>query len=249
MLRRKLAALLFAGCLVVAASAMSASSASAAFTLTTKACTGGAFLGLCYENEKATECGEKSTVCELEGTSTETVSGGATTLKINTSPNVVVECKTASGSGTIDQLSPLTESAQILKGVIGYKGCKITAPAEIVTKCVIPETKETNLLLGTLTSVEKLLLKPETGTVFIEIPFTSKEGQTCPATVKGTRSVTGEQEVTIASPETFGSSKTGTAVLVSKLEFFSQKAELTEELTLTLAESISPDTWAIKGNL
>ena len=34
-------------------------------------------------------------------------------------------------------------STTIDNGVIKYEKCKISAPAEIAAKCVIPETKET----------------------------------------------------------------------------------------------------------
>jgi hypothetical protein len=52
-------------------------------------------------------------------------------------------------------------------------------------------------LAGELLSESELLLKPESGAVFIEISYTIKGTEKCPATFLGTHNVTGEQAVTI----------------------------------------------------
>ncbi len=209
---------------VVAMSAAMASSASAAiFELTATACEG-TEVGLCWS---ATATG---TLTELNGKQSETVSGGKTVLTV---AKVTIECQKASGEGVITQEALKGKKPTISGGVITYKECAITAPTEIKTKCSIPAEKSTTTLAGTLESSTELLLKPETGTVFIEIPFSNASGQTCPAAIKGTHSVTGSQQVTVLNPEVGETTKTGEAVKASKLEFFSEKAELTETLTLS----------------
>ncbi len=235
MLKRKMFGVL-AVAAVAAFSALGASSASAVvFTLSTLKCEGGSNVALCWESKAKTECVAGEFLCELVGEQSETVKGGLVVLTVLSSPNQVIECTEATGKGTILQNEPLVAGkiTTIDKGVITYKGCKLTLPEELVKKCEIPVEKETKALTGELLTESELLLKPESGTVFIEIPYTNKGTEKCPTTVLGTHNVTGEQAVTIEKPGEPEETKTGNAVEESKLTYFSSPTDLKGSLTLT----------------
>jgi hypothetical protein len=233
MFRRKLSVALMAVVAVLAINVVAASSASAAvFELTNTVCSGEVNWALCYEGEnKLKEKGK----WELTGEQSETVSGGLLLILVST-PEIHIECTTATGSGIIDQLEPLGTGTNrltlILKGFIKYTGCALnsegTAKA-IFEKCTIPAEKETNELTGELLTESEVLLTPVTN-AFIGIKFS---GATCPAGVAGEHSVTGKQQVTVQKPGTAETTKEGVAVVESKLEFFEAPAKLEESLVLS----------------
>jgi hypothetical protein len=224
MLGKKLAGALLAALLLAAVGGFTASSASAVvFTLTLTPCEGGSNVALCWQNEVK--------AFELTGEQSETVAGGKVIFTVNSSPVQKIECSSSTGSGIISQKEPLvTGKKTTLKGTLTYEGCKlITEPSK---KCVVNVTNTTKALLGTLETVKTLKLVPETGTVFIEITYSNNGTETCPVTFKGTHAVTGSQTVEILSPETFTATKSGKAI-GETLEFFSSKANLSQELTMS----------------
>ncbi len=228
MIRRKFLVVPLGLLTFIAISSGAITSASAVvFTLSTTECTGGTGVGLCWSELEA----ESSPLLELTGKQSETVSGGKTILKV---ASVSIECLTATGAGTINQEGPLTGGkTTITGGTITYKGCVITGPAAPAAKCAIPEEKSTATISAELPNEHEIVLKPEAGTVFIEIPFTNKGAETCPAAIKGTHSVTGSVAVEILTPKAHQLTKVGKAQNPTKLEFFSEKAELTEELEMS----------------
>jgi hypothetical protein len=235
MLKRKMFGVL-AVAAVAAFSALGASSASAVvFTLSTLKCEGGSNVALCWESKAKTECVAGEFLCELVGEQSETVKGGPVLLTVLSTPIQDIECAESTGKGTLLQKEPLVTGkiTTIDGGVITYKGCKLTLPEEIAKKCMIPEEKETAALKGELLTESELLLKPEEGTVFIEIPYTNKGTEKCPIAFLGTHSVTGEQQVTIEKPGEPEETKTGNAVEESKLTYFSNKTDLKQSLTMT----------------
>jgi hypothetical protein len=222
---KKLTGALLMALLLTAIGAVTASSASAVvFTLTTTACTGGTNVALCYENAAKEKL-------ELTGEQSETVAGGKVIFTVNSEPAQKIECTTSKGSGTIIQKEPLVAGKKTtLKGTLTYEGCKlITEPSK---KCVVNVTNTTKALLGTLETVSTLKLVPETGTVFIEITYSNNGTEKCPVTFLGTHAVTGTQTVEILSPETAAATKSGKAI-GETLEFFSSKANLSQELTMS----------------
>src|ERR1019366_8063319 len=235
MLKRKVLGVL-AVTAVAAFSALGASSASAVvFTLSTLKCEGGSNVALCWESKAKTECVAGELLCELFGEQSETGKGGLVVFTVLSSPIQVIECTEATGKGTILQKEPLVagKKTTIDGGIVTFKGCKLTLPEEIAKKCMIPEEKETKPLTSELLSESELVVKPESGTVFIEIPYTNKGTEKCPVTFLGTHNVSGEQQVTIEKPGEREETKTGNTVEESKLEFFSSKADLKDRFTIT----------------
>jgi hypothetical protein len=241
MLKRKLMGVLMATVVVGAFGAAGASSASAVFVLSAQECVGGTNVALCYEL-----LGGKF---ELTGTQAELVTGGKIVFTIKTTPEQKIECEKSKGHGTITQTEPLTAGKKTtLKGFLNYEGCKlITEPK---AKCITQVNDETKELEGVLETESTLALKPATGTVFIEIEYTSVPGQTCPATFIGKHSVTGTQTVEILNPGVAEKTKKGKAI-GHTLKFFSAEAELTQELTMAFeneagGEKLEDEVYASK---
>jgi hypothetical protein len=234
MLKRKLFGVL-AVAAVAAFSALGASSASAVvFTLSTLKCEGGSNVAFCWESTLKTECVAGEFLCELVGDQSVTVKGGLVVLTVLSSPIQVIECTLVTGTGTILQTEPLVAGKKTtIHLTLIFTGCKLTLPEEIAKKCMIPEERDTKALEGTLLSESELLVKPESGTVFIEIPYTNKGTEKCPAVFLGTHSVAGEQQITIEKPGEPEETKTGNAVEESKLTYFSSPTDLKGSLTLT----------------
>jgi hypothetical protein len=235
MLKRKMFGVL-AVAAVAAFSALGASSASAVvFTLSTLKCEGGSNVAFCWESKAKAECVAGEFLCELVGEQSVTVKGGLVVLTVLSSPIQVIECTEVTAKGTILQKEPLVAGkiTTIDLLIFTFKGCKLTLPEEIAKKCAIPEEKETKSLTGELLTESELLVKPESGTVFIEIPYTNKGTEKCPTTFLGTHNVIGEQAVTIEKPGEPEETKTGNAVEESKLEYFSTKTDLKGSFTLT----------------
>jgi hypothetical protein len=213
-----------------------ASSASAALELSSELCNGSTLWGLCW-SEKETVPNPSEELKELKGTGTITAKGGTNLFVVSAIP-VEIECTgVESGAGAeLNATSPLG-TGDILTGSLRFTGCKLVGTNAVATKCVIPTAETTKPLTGAATSETAVLLKPTTGEVFVEITFTSKEGQTCPATVIGKRKVTGAEEVTIVGPKATLGSKKGKSVVLSELLFIEKQAELTGEIEVTFAET------------
>ncbi len=195
-MKTRLTGALLTAVIVAALSGLSATAASAAFTLGPE-CKGGALLNLCDVNSL-------SEVKELEGSESFTVTQlGIATLKGTIGGEAVtVTCEETVATGTplITQTSPLTGQGPVT-GSLTFRKCKVTGNATVAKKCKIPVEKESTPLEGLLVTVSELLLKPKTGTEFIIIPFENNGTEVCPATIKGNRAVTGEQAITISEPE------------------------------------------------
>jgi hypothetical protein len=245
MLKRNLTGVVIAALAIVALSAVGASSASAVeFALPNVECSGAVNWALCYENEagKTTPCTVASKMCEFEGEQSEEVKGGLMKFTALTVPQQVIECETSEGTGTIKQLTPLkVNSPTTLTGKLKYKGCALTS--EPKKKCVVNVNNETVELLGELSSETDLLLKPKELTTFITITYANNGKEVCPATFAGPRKVTGTQDVEILEPGVLLLSHVGVAV-GETLEFFSNKAELAQELTLTFT-GLNKDPWGV----
>jgi hypothetical protein len=235
-MRGKLTGVLLAAVMVAALSGIATSAASAAvFTLAATTCTGGTFKNLCWSNAGVLQ--------ELTGEQTFAVKQiGKGLLKgIIGGEEVTVECtETTVGAAVppvIVQTSPLTENGKI-KGTLVFKGCKVTGNATVLKKCKIPVEKESLSLLGELTEVNAtkatLHLTPASGTEFIVIPFENNGTETCPATIKGNRAVTGSQDITVEKPEEHTTTKTGKTVVKSGLKLAGEPAELTATLEISL---------------
>jgi uncharacterized protein YbcI len=216
------------GVALVAMGGLTASAASAeVFELRSEECNG-AVWNLCWAETEA------GALRELQGTQSITAEGGKNLFVVPGIP-VEIECEKVKSEpgGTIQQPEPLVKTGTIL-GLLVFEGCKLVGTNATATKCVIPTKEVTKELSGELTSATNVLLKPEEGEVFIEITFTSKEGQTCPATVIGKRKITGMEDVTILNPQHTLNSKTGESVVKSELLFIEKAAELTGQITVTL---------------
>jgi hypothetical protein len=208
-------------------SAFASSADAVVFTLSTKACSGGANVALCYESVAKEKL-------EFEVEQSITIAGGGALLVMIRSPEVAIFCKKSSGSGTIAQKEPLAAGARTdINGlIVTYEECEATGAPVWAERCTVPTSKATNKLKGELLTASELLVKPETGTSFIEIIATSREGQSCPADLKGLHSITGEQQVQIFNSGTLEATKSGATLTESRLEDLWEGAHLTEELTL-----------------
>jgi hypothetical protein len=215
---------------VTAIAGVGASSASASvFTLGTEECNGTVW-NLCWAET------ETSALLELVGTQSVTAEGGLNKFVVPGIP-VEIECEdvVSEPGGTIQQPEPLVKSGTIL-GKLRFLGCVLVGANAVATKCVIPTFEVTKELSGILTSETNVLLTPQEGEVFIEITFSNKTGQTCPALVVGKRKVTGMQDLTILNPQHTLNSKTAESVVKSELLFIEKAAELTGSITVTLTE-------------
>jgi hypothetical protein len=191
---------------VSAISGVAASTASAEFKLETTACGSGTIVNLCWETaEKGTSLkqlkGEEEFLILL-------ASGAVTVTATLGAQKVEIACKDTiglSGGTTEDEFllflqpEPLVANYTI-DATLLFIECKLEG--ELGTKCKVPVEKETSALVGTVTENESdILFKPTSGTTWIEIPLENNPPNTCPATVKGTRKITGEQLCTWSSTE------------------------------------------------
>ncbi len=161
--------------------------ASATFEITKVECSGSGIPTACIELE-----GKLFEVKGEETYSGKLVSGTEILFRVPAIP-IEIACSEDLSSGTTKQLSPGVE-AVTATGTLRLSGCQLVGKNAVAEKCAIPTEKETNLLAGTV--IDEMPIKagkvePASGTVIIELPFVSKTGQTCPATVIGTRKVTG----------------------------------------------------------
>ncbi len=220
---------------ILFACAITCSSASGSvFALATTACTGGSVLAFCYENEAK----EKRELEGQQAISEKSIGPGL--LKGLIGGEVIeVKCEEVEFGNAvapkISQSTPLTQGPTVSTALF-IKKCKVTGNAVLAKKCRIPVEKETLPLTTTLTSETTLLVKPETGTAFITIPFENNGTETCPATIKGNRSVTGEQEVTIENAGTAELTKKGKSIAKSGLKLAGEPAEYEETAEISFTE-------------
>ncbi len=229
MLRRKLIVVLLGLLAIVATNAIAASSASAVvFTLTTEECTGGTGIGLCWSELEA----ESSPLLELTGKQTVRIEGGHVTFKVAT---LGILCLKFLGEGTINQEKPLTGGTTTITGlIITFEECELDEPATLAIKCKVPVERSTKAITATLPNENEHMLKPSEGSVFIEIPIENKGTEKCPAAVVGTHNVTGSVNIKINEPLVHLLTHTFSVINPTLLEFFSEKATLEAEGTISL---------------
>jgi hypothetical protein len=184
---------------LVAMSAVAASSASAAFVLSTTACEGGV-PALCWNSEGA--------LLEFTGTEEATgklEAGTENLLKGNLGENIRITCTAAAVTGTIKQAEPLVVAGVIEKSTIAFSGCTITETAGLAKKCKINLEKVTTKALGgtflNADPVSTTTFKPEGSETFTGIVFENNGAEVCPATVKGEKLVKGKQVCNNVEPE------------------------------------------------
>jgi hypothetical protein len=236
MLKKKLVAALLALFAVAAVTAASAATASAAFTLSSEPCGGNSPVvhNLCWNTTKVLAELEP---LELTGIEEIKAVGGPILFNVPSIP-VEILCEKIESTTTIDQstvLGPLAKNSTI-KGFILFMECSLEGTGTVATKCVIPVEEPSNELKSEAISNTAVLLEPASGTVFVEINFTSKAGQTCPATVIGLRKVTGKEEVTTSEAPEEGQ-KVGESVVKSELLFIEKASELTGSITVSLVNA------------
>jgi hypothetical protein len=197
------------GVLVVfAISAVATSSASATFSLETTACGTGTIVNLCWESAE-----KGASLKQLKGEEEFLILLASGDVHLTaTLGTLVVEilCKDTiglTGGATEDEFllilqpSPLVANSTI-DATLLFIEC--TLEGALGVKCLVPVEKETFELSGTVEegSENNILFKPVVaGGPFIEIPFTNNTPETCPATIKGTKKVTGEQLCTWSTTE------------------------------------------------
>jgi hypothetical protein len=246
MLKRKLAMMLVAALATALVTAGAASSASAkSFELTSEPChPGNGKFGVCWGTSEATALAEP---LELEGE--EEVTAKSTTVALFVVPSIPVEIEcltvTNSGIGIVSQTSPLGVAKNTISGILKFGGmgateeCKLVGTNTVAERCEIPKEKNTVELQGEAINATEVHLLPKTGTVFIEIPFASKAGFTCPATVIGTRKVTGFQNLIVNADGK--ASLVGAAVAESGLKFIEKQAKLTGSIEVKFINQ--PEDW------
>lgn len=210
-----------AGLTMIALSGIVSASAQAAnvFEQTNTACTGGATVNLCYEgtNPKG-EAGK----WELKGEQAVEVSS-LTPVLFKEGVAVTIECpKLKQGEqGIVATQANLSKENAKTSGTLEVEGCSITAPKTEAEDCEIPKSKETALLSGEYMSETDLKLKPNAG-VFLAIPFSNKGAHTC--ALKGTKNITGFQELEILKPGIAEKTKKSRAKETSGLKFIGEEA-------------------------
>ena len=211
---------------IAAISGVAATSASA-YELSNEICNG-KIINLCWNN-----AGTLQELIKTQPTTIALKTGSVVLIKTAIGGlTIEIECKVVSSSLTITQAEPLVKQGTIV-GTLTLKECKIVGGVEIAKKCKIPAEKTTKELVGTLTTVKELLLKPVTGTTILEVPFENNGTEVCPATIKGTHSLMGEQVFEILNPEKPEITKSGKSVALSKLKLGEEKAELTGEIVIS----------------
>lgn len=181
---------------VLAMSGLGASSAMAVFPaeLVEEPCTGGKFINACWAPVKEGELlelrGEEEFLLLEEG-----VLGGDTNVSLLAkfgAEDVHIVCESTDlEENLLLQASPLAENYLIDVKLL-FLECKLEGA--LGKKCLVPVEKSTEALDGSPGTEERdVVFKPVTGTTFIVIPFSNNGTETCPATIKGEKKITGEQ--------------------------------------------------------
>jgi hypothetical protein len=226
----------------LAVSGIAASGASAAFVLTETKCEGGALIAFCWSKEATSPLFELTGEEEFEAlpkAGTEI----ALLFKLGTE-GLHINCTDAHAVGKIVQTAPLETNYSLKKVVITFSGCTLETP--IGTKCKVPVEKSTANLIGTPSSAEAVTFTPEAGSIFIEFEISNNGTETCPATLKGIKKVTGEQVCDFAEPGADQTSKEFLCLLESALLVAEQAAEL--HLTLIVKPiNLGADFWDVSS--
>jgi hypothetical protein len=190
----KLRLVLLSALALLGIAAATASSASAAFELTATKCENTGKVSFCYETkEKGTE------LKELKGEETveaKQIGKGLLLTTFNKTSEVHIECtETKLKGGLAIQLEPLVKATTLSAEAIVFGGCKVVTPKN----CTIAATQTTTAIVAEAVNnavvKEGVLVKPATGTVFIEIQFLGEE-----CLVKGKQPIGGSQ-ICLWSPE------------------------------------------------
>jgi hypothetical protein len=225
--------------------AIVASAASAAFTLTTTECknTAPTINTLCYATaEKGT------TLFEFSGSEPIKATKEAGTVSTLTAKfgetEVVIECTAAETlGGELLQPEPLVKTPTLDVSSLDFTGCLLKGALE--KKCLVPAALTTNAIVGTTDEEDgHIIFAPVTPPVFIEFEFSNNGTETCPATVKGLKKITGEQLCTLLNTSedlklhTLECAKAG-----SKLKLGENPAEFALSLDVELVNDTT-DFWS-----
>jgi hypothetical protein len=182
---------------------VAASGASAVeWELTEKACNEGKNVNFCYEKEKTGKLFEFKGTGEFEVLTL--LVGQVILLESELGGSKIeISCKAVAAEhgaklpdGLILQPEPLVKDTTFEFGLV-FKECVLEGA--IGKKCKVPVEKATNTIIGEFDLLatntpddNEVLFKPKTPPIFIEIPFENNSPEKCPATIVGTRNVTGE---------------------------------------------------------
>jgi hypothetical protein len=226
---------------VIAASAASATP----FTLTATECTSAAptINTLCYAT---TEGG--ATLFEFSGSETISATkeaGTASFLKASFGTEEVnIECTEAETlGGELLQPEPLVATPTVDVSSLDFRKCALVGA--LSKKCKVEEALTTKAIAGGTTGEDgDVLFKPTEGTTFIEITF-GNSTETCPATIKGTKKVTGEQLCTVLkTTEDMKLHVLECPASGSTLKLGENKAEFAVSLDVTLVNDTT-DSWSL----
>ena len=166
---------------VFAIGAASASTASAAFELSTAECSPATIATFCWvatAGEALLELkGSEPFSIEVHGQALLEVASLELHIVCTAITNVVAGATT----GELTQPEPLVKAGNIRKLQLVFTACSVLG---LEAKCKVKEPIQTNPLEGNIegTPLEDVTFKPE-GTEFTKIVIESKTGQTCPATL------------------------------------------------------------------
>ncbi len=214
------------------------------FILSSSSCGFVVGIQLCWESP--TQCHEAG--CHLEGSQSAKIESGGELLFVVPSIPVEILCKSTKGEATIEQRSEANYEVRRLP--LKLESCTLVGENTVAKKCLV-NSPTSSLIRGEPGLFETLVLAGEpTGGVLIEFEFTNKVSETCPATVKGRRKVTGTQEVVIKESSFFTEKKTSEFVSKSGLLFIEKAAELTGALTVAMENELGEgklgDLWGIE---
>jgi hypothetical protein len=218
---------------ISAFAAVTAGASAATFESTNEACTGGTKFNLCYEGLNKLKVQGKWELTGEQTVEVKQLSVGIFKVPQDMGTTVTIDCKKLK-QGTKEanvaiQLTPLSTNGTT-KGTLIFEECAITAPKTAVEDCEIPASRETLPLSGELTSETNLRLKPTAGedTAFLPILFSNKGAKVC--FLKGTKNVTGFQDIEILKAITAEKTKKGRSVELSGLKCLEETASLSGEL-------------------
>jgi len=164
--------------------------------LTSLACSSGELIAFCWESNAS-----ENTLLELEGEEEFTISApsGITLLEtLGGEETFEITCEATDAyhmtngvtelGGLILQHSPLQQDYSINARFL-FSGCLLIGL--LGAKCKIPTEKATMPLVANPRSATDIVFEPESGTVFIEIPFEQRSG--CSVAFMRTSALTGTQ--------------------------------------------------------
>ena len=243
MSRIKLGILGVAMLAAVIVSALGATTASAAFTLTETECKEGVPV-FCYENEATKKLFAFKGV--EEGTGTQE-SAEPHLLKGNLGESIRIECSAGTLTGNLTQEEPLVKAGTIVNTQLKFTGCKITETAALVKKCKITlEKLDTRVLKGQLegaTDPPDLHITPGEGTTIAAFLIENNGAEVCPATVKGEKLIKGLVLCELLEAEVDAKVKLVQCGTGSELTFGENAAEFDAEFELVLKNTIDP--WSV----